>query len=466
MSSLIDRVEQAVAAHRLLADGQGVLVAVSGGADSMVLLEVLHRLAPAHRWRLVVAHFNHRLRGRSSQADERLVRLRAQELGLRVVVGQADVRGFSRKHKLSLEMAARQLRHQFLARTARRLGLDTVALAHHADDQVELFFVRLLRGAGPEGLAGMKWRSPSPADSRISLVRPLLACGKAELVQFARRHRVPYREDASNAARSMLRNRVRHELLPLLARRYQPAVRRTTLRLMELLGAEAEFLAQAAAAWLSRRRRTAFGRLPVALQRQVIQQQLIRLADVPVDFDLVERLRTNPDKPLTVAPGVALVCTSQGRVQRCTTVTPAFNPNQLAVDLKATTPGRCCFDGVELSWRITAHAPKAPPPANPAAAPPGTGLQQEWFDADKVGRRIVLRHWQPGDRFQPIGMPGPVKLQDWFTNRKVPRALRHQLVVAATSSGKIFWVEGQRIGHQFKLDNTTRRRLEWSWRRG
>ena len=130
-----------------------------------------------------------------------------------------------------------------------------VALAHHADDQVELFFLRLLRGAGGEGLAGMKWRSPSPVDGKITLVRPLLDATKAELREFARENKIRFREDATNARLDLPRNRVRNELLPLLRRRYQPALTRTILRLMEIVGAEAEVVGEMARQWLDSRRR-------------------------------------------------------------------------------------------------------------------------------------------------------------------------------------------------------------------
>ena len=148
-------------------------------------------------------------------------------------------------------MAARKLRHEFYVRAARERNISVVALAHHADDQVELFFLRLLRGAGSEGLAGMKWCSSSPADMKITLVRPMLDAAKADLRDFARENKVRFREDATNASLDLPRNRVRNELLPLLRRRYQPALTRTILRLMELVGAEVEVVGETARRWLT-----------------------------------------------------------------------------------------------------------------------------------------------------------------------------------------------------------------------
>ena len=219
MSELLNRVEQSVRARKLLRPGQRILVAVSGGLDSMVLLHLLHDLAPRHSWRVTVAHLNHQLRGRSSDADERLVRRTAKGLKLPLVVERAEVRRYARLNKLSIEMAARALRHEFLVRTARRRHASAVALAHHADDQLELFFLRLLRGGGGEGLAGMKWRNPSPADARIELVRPLLDQPKVALAEYASQRGIRHREDATNALLDFQRNRIRHELLPLLRRK-------------------------------------------------------------------------------------------------------------------------------------------------------------------------------------------------------------------------------------------------------
>ena len=221
MTDLLQLVEENIQSRKLFKRGQKIMVAVSGGLDSMVLLHVLRKFSARHKWKVTVAHFNHQLRGRASDADEKLVRKTAAAMKLQFMVERADVKQFARESKLSIEMAARKLRHEFFARAARKQKIKTIALAHHADDQVELFFLRLLRGAGGEGLAGMKWQSSSPADKKITLVRPLLDLSKEELRRFARENKIQFRDDATNFSSNFLRNRIRHELLPLLREKYQ-----------------------------------------------------------------------------------------------------------------------------------------------------------------------------------------------------------------------------------------------------
>jgi tRNA(Ile)-lysidine synthase len=455
---------------RLPGAGTKILVAVSGGLDSMVLLHALKTLADERRWKLAVAHFNHRLRGRASEADEALVRKTAREMKLPFFSESADVEQIAWEEKISIEMAARQLRHTFLARTARDHGTNTIALAHHADDQVELFFLRLLRGAGGIGLGGMQWRSTSPVDKKISIVRPLLDVPRAELAAFAKKNRIRYREDGTNLSMDFLRNRIRHQLLPLLRRDYQPGLNKTVLRSMEIAGAESNLIAGLARAWLNQQafRRggeedggagsssyleTDFEKLPEAIQRQVLKLQIIELGVTP-DFELVEFIRQSADRPVAVSAMVSLFRDATGCVKRHEYQTVAFDDHHVTV--RVDKPGRIEFDGAELKWRF--RNPRKDFGKSKAAG----GL--ELFDADKTGKKIVLRHWRAGDRFRPIGLASGAKLQDLFTNAKVPREKRHQLVVAEAGAG-IFWVEELRISEDFKLTAQTKRVLIWKWRR-
>jgi tRNA(Ile)-lysidine synthase len=477
----------------------------------MVLLRVLHELAPRHGWRLTVAHLNHALRGRSSDADEHLVRRTAEGLNLPVRVERAEVRSLARAQGLSLEMAARKVRHEFLARTAAQLASPSVAVAHQADDQVELFFLRLFRGSSGEGLAGMKWRNPSPGNAEVELVRPLLDQPRSALLNYAAERGIRFREDASNASLDFPRNRIRQELLPLLRARYQPALARIILRTADILGGEAQLATQAAAAWLGAQRRKTqasqrpetywppfscisvpFDKLPVAVQRRILQLQLLSQGIV-ADYFLIEELRSAADKPVTVGPlhqavedhsafglseahpadpceddelgdhsgadaiagTLAAIRDRSGLVHLQTTKAEAFNADALPLALRGPA-GEARFAGVLIRWRISRRRGAGRAPAAPG---------QECFDADKVGPAILLRHWQPGDRFQPIGMAQSLKLQDFFTNQKVSLVRRRRLIVAVTAKGEVFWVEGMRIAEWFKLSKGTIRRLQWRWER-
>jgi tRNA(Ile)-lysidine synthase len=351
-------------------------------------------------------------------------------------------------------MAAREARHAFLSRAAGEAGVRTIALAHQADDQVELFLLRLLRGAGVQGLAGMRWSGPSPADPRYRLIRPLLGCNRSELETFARLHRIRWRVDASNSCTDMLRNRVRHELLPLLERRYQPGFRSVVRREMELLAGTAGLLGQLSRDWREHRREP-WGDLAVALKRQVLCDELLELGVEP-DFDLVEQLRLRPGCPICILPDVTVCVMADGRVIKARPASRhdrAFASGEIRVPLSGLA-GKGAFDGLGWRWKIHRSSIK-----------PRFGPGREWFDADKVGPEVVLRHWHPGDRFRPSGMLRLVKLQDLFTNLKIPPAARRKLIVATTAAGQLWWVEGVRIAEDFKLRPDTVRRFGWFWKR-
>ncbi len=449
MADLIHRIESSIQCRKLLKRGGKILVAVSGGLDSMVLLHALKKLSSRHEWKIVIAHFNHQLRGRASDADENLVRKTAAAMKLPFVAGRADVKQFSKKSKLSIEMAARKLRHDFFARAARKQKINTIVLAHHADDQVELFFLRLLRGAGGEGLAGMKWKSSSPADKTISLVRPLLDLGKSKLLQFARENKIAFRDDATNHSSDFLRNKIRNELLPFLRKNYQPGLNKSVLRLMEIVGAESDFVGVAAGLVAENN----FEKAGIAIQRRILQSRLAQIG-VASDFDLIEQLRGSAGKYVSVGSARSVSRDADGRLKLREEQVKEFNANELEMKLSGRA-GEVNFNGVKFNWSLGSGSRGRSPHR----------IGREFFDADRIGKKIILRHWRAGDRFQPIGLKSAVKLQDLFTNAKIPRDRRRDLVVAQVAEGEVFWVEGLRISECFKLLPQTKRILVCNWAR-
>jgi tRNA(Ile)-lysidine synthase len=274
-------------------------------------------------------------------------------------------------------------------------------------------------------------------------------------VEYAKSEGIAYREDSTNQDEHPLRNRLRLELIPLLENKYEPALVKTILRSMEIAGSDAEFVALAAQAWLDSRSRTPFSTLHPALQRQCLRIQLEQ-AGVPLDFALIERLREAPGEIVTAGSDCHISRDEAGVIQRKKVVRVDFNSNEVALTI---TNHKCesSFGDVMVKCQVEQTNGNQ----RPRRSLPGT----EFFDADKVGTRVTLRHWRPGDRFQPIGMAQEVKLQDLFINQKISRAKRHGLLVAVAADGRIFWVEGLRISEQFKLDNTTSSRLKWQWLR-
>jgi tRNA(Ile)-lysidine synthase len=319
---------------------------------------------------------------------------------------------------------------------------------------VELFFLRLFRGAGVEGLAGMAWQGASPEDPGIRLIRPLLEERREDILEFARTERIRFREDASNRGLEIVRNRIRHSLLPVLRRRYQPALDAVILRTMTTLRDAATLVGEAAEAWRRTRHHPPFAHLPIALQRQILCLELRKLK-VSVEFDLLERLRLHEGERISIASGRFLSRDQEARVQESTEV--PFCQEEARFSLEGRG-GEFAFGEVQFEWRFVALRAGARHPAK-------RRIQSETFDAAKVGSEVLLRHWRPGDRFQPSGFLRSSKLQDLFVNLHIPKTTRRRLVVAATASGEIFWVEGLRIAEGFKLDKSSRRGLKWAWRR-
>jgi tRNA(Ile)-lysidine synthase len=276
------------------------LAGVSGGRDSIVLL---HWLVNLGYKKLIVCHLNHQLRGRSSDADTRFVKKLAEKYQLDVEFGSANVRALAKKKKLSVETAAREARYKFFAETARHRKCQTIFLAHHADDLVETFLINLFRGAGGAGLAAMGEVSERRIESvDLVIVRPLLGVWRKEIDDYVRKHRLKFREDASNKNLNPLRNRIRHRVIPFLektiGRNIRPTIWRTAIIAAEEENWMDNQLSGSTAADLPvSQLRT----LPIALQRRAVLKWLRAQNISQIGFEAIERVRSLADHNAGVA---------------------------------------------------------------------------------------------------------------------------------------------------------------------
>ncbi|MBT3269504.1 tRNA lysidine(34) synthetase TilS [Candidatus Poribacteria bacterium] len=452
--SFTDHVQRAWTSDHLGSRGTRVLVAVSGGADSMALLDVLTELRPRLDIQLVVAHLNHGLRGDASDADEAFVREQAEARALPVFAERVDVAALAHDAGASVETTARQARAGVLTRAATEAGAGRIALGHHRDDVAETVLMRLLRGAGSRGLAAM-------APLRDGLwIRPLLARSRDEVRAYLDSRQVPHVEDESNTSRAHLRNRVRHDLLPLLARDYNPRAHRALAATSTVLRDEDALLDDMATQAL--RRATGpngahagdISALPVAIARRVIRRWMeATIVPRPLTFEETERVRAflahDAVGPLWLTRRAVL--DRQGEHVRVSEAPDAADQDDPAVEVPVPTPGRAEMPTTGMSVRTKFHGrrgfARGPLPTDRAA-----------YDADALPGDLTLRRWRPGDRFQPFGMSGSKTVADYLSDARVPPHTRAAVTVLC-SGPEIIWVVGMRADGRYAVTGGTQRIL-------
>ncbi|MBR89669.1 MAG: tRNA lysidine(34) synthetase TilS [Verrucomicrobiales bacterium] len=446
MASLLEQAQAEAAS--LIPQKSAVLVATSGGMDSMALLFALATASAKYRWRIVAAHFNHRLRGNAAKADQRLVEKFSSQLGVKCATGAWNDKDSDSIKAYGLEKVARDARYSFLKNKATRHRCDYIATGHHASDQAETFLWRLMRGAGGSGLAGIRPVSGMASGNQIKLVRPLLNFSKCDMHSLTDENPIPYREDKSNSSPEYLRNKIRQELIPFLEKNFHPKIEFPICQTQDLLRAEADYAIAQAQAWLKAAKRAPFWKLHLAVQRRVIWQQLIQLGLEPQYFQ-IEDLRKVPGKKFAINAKELLHRDEQGTLRVGTHPNLEFSPNECLIRPTAKWVERE-LGNILVRCRVSSKIVQR------------DGL--EAFDADRTGEAIVLRHWRQGDRFQPIGLKKPSKLKSIFTNAKVKAEGKRQRALACSSNGEIFWVQGLRIGEHAKIRAGTQRFLHWEWR--
>lgn len=463
---LEQRVLAFIRKHDLFSTGERLVVAVSGGADSVCLLHVLAKNRDKLGVELHVAHLNHQLRSDESDADAAYVLNLAHKLNLPIAVEQRDVDAYRKRHGLSLEEAAREVRYSFLAEVVRDTGAAKVVVGHTRDDHVETILLHLLRGTGISGLRGLQPRTVlSFAGNRLEVMRPLLEISRQETQEYCQRHKLHTCFDSSNESLLLLRNRIRLELLPIL-REFNLAIDDALVRLADIAAADVSFVeGQASRSWrkVAKVDKNAIyldvARLraqPLALQRQIFKQALAQLRGSLEDIEanhiesMLDFLSRPAGKRLSLPDGLTLT-TEYDRMVLAPKGTSTCTLPPLDGSFKINVPGETTSPG----WQVKADVLDGSVEI----------AQNDFvaiFDFAKTGRALTVRRRKPGDRFQPLGMAQTKKLQDFMVDAKIPGAWRNRVPLVC-SPQQILWVVGWRIDDRVKVTSASRQilRLEF-----
>lgn len=452
----VDRIfaafERTAVDGQMIVPGDRVLAALSGGADSVALVALLVKLREEIPLEIRLAHFNHRLRDDSGE-DERFVRDLARRWVLSLTVGGADVRAFASAKKLNLEEAARELRYRFLRRAAVAAGATKIATGHTMTDQAETVLMRLMRGTGLAGLAGI---TPVLAGPPCPVVRPLLGIAGPDVRAWLEAGGIPFREDATNRDLRFLRNRIRAELLPELALRYEPQIVGHLARLAGIVREDDAllhgFVRELADEFILRKGRDVtldLKTLPLllpALARRVAREFLREIAgslrDISYD-DVGSLLALGEGKDLTVRKGLVLR-REAGRVGLKKTTAPVRS-------YEVRWDGRSELALASAGLVLKAARRKADASCRSFKIDDRNGAN---LDAAKLAFPLTVRNRKPGDLYRPLGAPGRKKLKEVLRAKGVPATGRDRLPVVL-SRGEIVWVPGLPVGERCKITAAT-----------
>jgi tRNA(Ile)-lysidine synthase len=456
--SLTKAVEETIERHNMLLKGDTVLVALSGGPDSVCLLNILEELRSAYSLTICVAHLNHQIRGKAADRDAEFVRRTAEQKGHAFVESSADVKAFAREKKLSVEEAGRKLRYEFLLRSALSLGANRVAVGHNADDQAETILMRLIRGTGPHGLAGIPPVRGLGGPEGPKVIRPLINVWRTDIIRHVRARKLKYRRDATNESPEYLRNKIRLELLPHLQKEYNPRIKQRLASVASLLAAENDLIKGEAAllaeevtierepGWIVFDADLLRAFHPALRKRIVLEMVLLAKPDAPMleasHYADADALIRSPAGRLDLPGGLRLEVSAGAGLMSETGRRARVPRGSFAVPIG----GKMVVPALNLIVRTKVMTGIKSPARLAKLCTPN----RQYFDLDAVRVPLEIRFRRPGDSFRPLGGRGSKKLKDFFIDKKVPRFLRDRMPLLL-SDGKIMWVMGHAIGREFRL---------------
>lgn len=447
LRNFFNRFEAFVNKHELITQGDRVLIGVSGGIDSVVLLDLLMELKGRTRIEVAVAHINHRLRGEESEGDEKFVRELADAYSAECFVQGAETREYVIEHRTSLQVGAREIRYKFFDTVRILKNFTKIATAHNANDNAETVFFNLLRGSGANGLGGIPIK-------RGEVIRPLLFAQRDEISQYARVKSLKYREDSSNTKNYYTRNYIRHSLLPEIKDKINPGIVSTLNRSAEIFQELEAFIRDEAKSIYKNVARILDDNKLVLdisklrscllfLQERIIIDSLRSFVHGEIQFSKVHAIMNLIDSETGSSIEIGNNITVYRDRQSLVFVRGPVDQTEFVAEI---VPGRkyefedFYFDSEEVS-SDQVHFPLSP--------------VVEFVNAERAGKALTLRQWHPGDWFVPLGMAGRKKISDFLVDRKMP-IYQKKNVLVLTNRDNVIWVCGLRLDDRFKITGDTR----------
>ncbi len=444
---MVREFQQYINKYNLIAEGDKLILALSGGIDSMVLADLLLK----SKVEFVAAHCNFHLRGNESDGDDWFVRKFAEKRGIQCYVKHFETEKYAAKYGISIEMAARDLRYGWFEQLRQQLGYDKIAVAHHADDQAETFFINLLRGAGLNGLKGMK-----PQNGVI--IRPLLWASREQIRKYAVENHIVWREDHTNVESVYLRNRIRNQLLPVFDE-LQPKARQGLYKSLEHLSAENELYRALLKEKLAQivERDGEIQRLPYSVLSPSAGGPSTGSGTLDFTFQLLfEWLRQygfNTDQCHFIHEAIGTGignqycspthCVVIGREDLQLSEIKEKTDDEILIQIgeeEILSPIHLCFSNLEKTPDFVIDK--------------SSDVAQ--LDFDKLKFPLTLRHWQHADRFHPLGMKGSKLLSDFFVDQKFTEYQKQNVWLLVSADGDILWAVGYRMDDRFKIGQDTK----------
>ena len=447
----ISKVDEFMRKELYIESGMKFILAVSGGVDSIVLLDIMAQLASKYYFTIYVGHFNHNLRGDNSKKDEQFVKSLAEQYKLNYYHSSGNVKQFSEKNSISIEHSARTLRYNFYERTARTISADFVASAHNADDSAETFLINLMRGSGLTGLSGIP--AKRHLVKNVLIVRPLINFKKSEIIEYAKMRNLKWREDESNSLMNYTRNKVRLDLLPKLKNDYNPSIVDTLNRTARLI--------QSADSIVNDIVKKNIVNLvsDISTERFMIKISILQTFDDFIQGELIQSamqkyFRSHPLNLNTIDRILSLLNSITGSVAEINNnylvlrdrdyLIFSKKSNEVDINLKIAKTGEFKIGKFKL---ILKEVKKSDVKFN---ADP----RIEYLDGDLLPNNLEIRNWIQGDSFQPLGM-GTQKVSDFLTNIKMPLIDKPKVLVLKNKTD-IIWLIGLRLSEKFKVTAETK----------